>query len=215
MFRQCLAAALGRRRRLTVVAETPDLAGAILRRDEVGPDIVLAQLETPVAPPELDQLRELARTGCPVLVVSAARAVEVSQVLQAGARGYVDHTRELRELEHAIDQIYGGDGVVVVSSPEGGFLQDQGTALEHQTGLPASSLSQRELDVLRLVALGRTNSQIARELCITEHTAKGHLAKILGKLGLENRVQLAAYATRNRLAEPARAPEVVKGSSHQ
>lgn len=56
-----------------------------------------------------------------------------------------------------------------------------------------------------MVARGRTNPEIARALYITEHTVKAHLAKIFGKLGLENRVQLATYATQQGIADPSTA----------
>lgn len=64
----------------------------------------------------------------------------------------------------------------------------------------ANGLTERELDILRLVTLGRTNPEIASALFITEHTVKGHLANILGKLGVDNRVQLATFALQNGLA---------------
>jgi DNA-binding NarL/FixJ family response regulator len=207
MFRQCLAAALERRRRFHAIAHAPDLAVAIIRAQTIEPDVALVQLDSPITPAALDSVRELSKAGCAVLVVSEAQAGEVSHLLQAGARGYLDTTCELNDLERAIDQIHAGDDIIVASSPARGFQQvpdnrqvRDGVALSH------ASLTERELDVLGLVALGRTNGEIARQLCITEHTAKGHLAKILGKLGLQNRVQLAAYATQRRLTEPVQPP---------
>jgi DNA-binding NarL/FixJ family response regulator len=65
--------------------------------------------------------------------------------------------------------------------------------------LAPEALSQRELDVLRLVARGRSNKSIARDLTIAENTVKTHVSSILGKLGVESRTQAALYAGRNGL----------------
>lgn len=179
----------------------------MIRADRVGPDLVVAQLDPPIGAAELDSVRKLASAGRAVLVLSAVQAGEVSQLLKAGARGYLDDSRDLQHLEQAIDQIHAGGDIVVATAPgRAEFLPGQGEPVRNQAGLPSTSLTKRELDVLRLVALGCTNGEIARELCITEHTAKGHLAKILSKLGVNNRVQIAAYAMHNRLVEPVRLP---------
>jgi DNA-binding NarL/FixJ family response regulator len=65
---------------------------------------------------------------------------------------------------------------------------------------PHHQLSERELEILRLIAEGASNRQIAGQLYLSENTVRTHLVHILGKLGLENRVQAAAYALRNGLA---------------
>lgn len=207
MFRQCAVAALGRRRRFRVVAEAADLRTAMIRVEGAEIDVIVALLAPPIGAAELDGVRELARAGRAVLVLSAAPAGEVSQLLKAGARGYLDDSRELQHLEQAIDQIHAGGDIVVATAPgRAEYFPGGGDRVRSEVRFPAASLTGRELDVLRLVALGRTNGEIARELCITENTAKGHLAKILSKLGLHNRVQVAAYAMHNRLAEPALKP---------
>ena len=65
---------------------------------------------------------------------------------------------------------------------------------------PAADLTPRELDVLRLVARGMSNKEIARELVTSERTIKGHVSNILGKLGLADRTQAALYAVREGIA---------------
>jgi len=204
ILRQCLAAALQRRRRFQVVAEAPELAAALAHVRASNPDLAVATFDSSVTAGELAIVGELSGSGCAVLALALIEAGGVNELLQAGARGYLDNACELRDLERAIEQIHQGDGVVVATSRARDFPRKQGVA--HDGLLPHPNLTERELDVLRLVAVGRTNGEIARELCITEHTAKGHLAKILSKLGLENRVQLATYATHNRLAEPVQPP---------
>jgi DNA-binding NarL/FixJ family response regulator len=77
-------------------------------------------------------------------------------------------------------------------------------AADH-AALPAG-LSQRELEVLRLVALGQTNRQIAQTLTITEKTVEKHLSAILGKTGVDNRTEAAAFAYRRHLVTPPTEP---------
>jgi DNA-binding NarL/FixJ family response regulator len=215
MFRQCAAAALGRRRRFRIIGEAADLRAAMIRANRAEPDVVVAQIDPPIGAAELDGVRELASAGRAVLVLSAVQAGEVSQLLKAGARGYLDDSRELQHLEQAIDQIHAGGDIVVATAPgRAEFFVGQGERVRTEVAPPVARLTERELDVLRLVVLGHTNGEIARELCITEHTAKGHLAKILSKLGLNNRVQVAAYALRHRLVEPVQpAPGTLQRAS--
>jgi NarL family two-component system response regulator LiaR len=70
-----------------------------------------------------------------------------------------------------------------------------------QREIQAESLTERELDVVRLVAQGRSNQEIAQELVISEKTVKTHISNILGKLQLEDRTQLAIYAIKKGLVE--------------
>ncbi|HEY8476923.1 MAG TPA: response regulator transcription factor, partial [Chloroflexota bacterium] len=138
-----------------------------------------------------------------VLVLTANRDEAVARrLLQAGARGYLDKDCDLDDLVHAIERVRLGELVVGSVGAETVLkaLGDESPREPRPEGL-----TEREIEVLRLVAQGRTNTQIAAELCITEHTVKAHLAKILGKLGLDNRVQLAAYAMQRGLASASSA----------
>jgi NarL family two-component system response regulator LiaR len=103
------------------------------------------------------------------------------------------------EPETLVDAIY--------RAHRGEFVMEPGLAramLEDRTAghskVGDESLTPRELEVLDLVARGRSNPHIARELVITEHTVKSHLAKLMSKLGRENRVELATYATQHGMA---------------
>jgi len=111
-------------------------------------------------------------------------------MLRQGVRGYLEKSCDLEAVVHCLERVHAGE-IVIASSLTEGVPQD----FESFRAGPSSSLTRREQEVLGLVADGLTNGEIARQLCITEHTVKSHLAKILGKLRVDNRVQLATYAT--------------------
>jgi DNA-binding NarL/FixJ family response regulator len=145
-----------------------------------------------------------ARPGCGILVLTRSTdGSGVGHALQAGARGYLQKDCEPEALFEAIERVHRGELVVAPALREA-VVQDLGTGPSRRSG-PAS-LTLREIEVLRLVAQGHTNQEMARELVITQHTVKAHLAKMLGKLGLDNRVQLAAYATQHGIASPNNYP---------
>src|SRR5207249_613041 len=80
-----------------------------------------------------------------------------------------------------------------------GFLDEIGFTRGEATATPSGGLSSREVEVLRLIAAGRSNQQIADELVISINTAARHVANILGKTGAANRTEAAAYARRNAI----------------
>jgi DNA-binding NarL/FixJ family response regulator len=121
---------------------------------------------------------------------------KAAALFRAGARGYLRKDCDLEQVVGAIEQVARGE-VVVGHLVADTFLAD--ISDDGEGAAQSKVLTPRELDVLKLIATGMTNSAIAGELFITEHTVKGHLGRILDKLGLENRVQLAAYAVQARI----------------
>jgi len=124
-----------------------------------------------------------------------AGAVSVSEALRAGARAYLGKYCEPEELIRAIERVRRGE-ILVSAKPE---AMGHEAPAGRSAGPDTPPLTNRELEVIRLVAEGRTNAAIARAMCITEHTAKGYLAQILRKLALDNRVQLATFALQQGL----------------
>lgn len=197
LLRRCLVTLLGRRRDFRVVGEAATGDDALAQARVLKPDVVVVDPDVPRGGAELvsELCRELSQ--CSVVVLTGGGGSgEASRVLRAGARGYLEKTCQLEDLVRAIQRVRLGELVVAPAAA--------GAVFHHADGHPGHGAGQerltgRELEVLRLVAQGRTNPEIARELTITEHTAKGHLAKILAKLKLDNRVQLATYAMRQGL----------------
>jgi DNA-binding NarL/FixJ family response regulator len=159
------------------------------------PDIVLLDLRLP-GEDGLDGLTRMLRTHASLRVImfTAHDADEyVFAAIKAGAKGYVLKGSPGRELVSAIRQVHRGDSYL--SPSIGAMLARQVARPKRSSGL----LSPRELAVLRLVAAGQSNHQIAESLGITERTVKFHVTAVFNKLGADNRAQAVALAGRRGL----------------
>lgn len=143
-------------------------------------DVVLLDLELP----GMSGVDAVARVGKPVLVLTAyANDEQIEAVLRAGARGYLLKGAAVDEIERAIRAVAAGQTYL---DPK---VASRVIAL---SGAPR--LSPREREVLRHIAAGRSNKEIAGELEIAERTVKFHVTAIFNKLGAENRAQAVALA---------------------
>lgn len=189
---QLLATADG----IELVGTASDGQEAIDRVEEVGPDVVLMDLSMPVLD-GIEATRRIAEAHPDVHVVALTSFSDnrrILEVLRAGATGYV--------LKHAgPDELLGA----IRAAYEGGSPLDPKAArvlLDAQRVLrPAQDLSAREEEVLRLVAGGLANKQIARRLGISERTVKAHLTSVFHRLGVTDRTQAALWA-REHLPDP-------------
>jgi DNA-binding NarL/FixJ family response regulator len=147
-------------------------------------DVILLDLELP----GMSGLQAIGRLSenAAVLVLTAY-GEEVEEAIRAGAKGYLLKGASLDEIERAIATLAGG----------GSYVDPR---VASRLVAPTSQrLSDREREVLRLVARGQSNKQIATKLRISERTAKFHVTAILNKLGAENRAQAVAIAAERRL----------------
>lgn len=184
-----------------MIGEAGSGSQALAEAQALRPDLVVVEPEVPEGGPPLVADLSRGAAGCAVLVLTGGGDEgAASRALQAGARGYLVKDCAPEELVRAIERVHDGE-LVLASGAAEAVLKDLGTDPERASG--PLGLTAREGDVLGLVVQGRTNPEIARALCITEHTVKGHVARILRKLGVGNRVELAAHATRDGLATPA------------
>lgn len=180
---------------LEVVAEAPDGAEALRLVEEHRPDVVLMDLLMPVM--NGIAATQAIRTQYPdVEVVALTSVLEDTSVvgaIRAGAIGYLLKTTDADALRRAIRAAAGGQ---VQLSPEAA------ARLMREVRAPESPerLTERETDVLRLLAAGKANKEIARALEIGEKTVKTHVSNILSKLGLQSRTQAALHAARLGIA---------------
>ena len=164
-----------------------EIAGTFASAEEaigrVRADVVLLDLELP----GMSGLEAIPRFNSAVLVLTAYDTDEdVERAIRAGAKGYLLKGAAIEEIERAITAVAGGDSYI---DPR----------VASRLVAPRRRLSAREREVLRLVAGGKSNKEIAAKLRISERTAKFHVTAILNKLGAENRAQAAAIAAEKHL----------------
>ena len=180
-----------------VVGEAADGAQALARVREHAPDVVLMDINMPVMN-GVDATREIARSSplarVVVLTISDADADVIDAIL-AGACGYLLKDASIDELLRGIDAAVAGDSLM--SPVVAGKLVQRIRASTSDPGLRRAELSERELDVLRLIANGKDNATIAGALHISPKTVKNHISNILMKLQIQNRIQAAVYAVRS------------------
>jgi two-component system, NarL family, response regulator LiaR len=182
-----------------VVGEARDGAEAVVEAARLQPDVILMDLVMP----EMDGIAAIERilAGQPaarILVLTSFDADDkVFPAIRAGALGYTLKNAGPAELGHAIRQVYRGE-----SSLHPIIAQKVLQELLHPPPHPptADPLTEREMEVLRRVAHGESNQQIATALGISEATARTHVSNILSKLHLASRTQAALYALREGLA---------------
>ncbi|MFC1439910.1 response regulator transcription factor [Streptacidiphilus sp. N1-10] len=181
-----------------VLGEAGDGAEAVRLAQELGPDVVLMDLRMP-GTDGLTAITELARRGIPVRVLVLTTYDTDSYVLpaiEAGATGYLLKDAPREELLRAVRAAAAGQAVL---SPA------VAATLMNRVRTPETGpLSQRELEVLQLVAAGRTNRQAAAGLFITEATVKTHLLNIYAKLGVGDRAAAVAEGYNGGLLTPTR-----------
>jgi DNA-binding NarL/FixJ family response regulator len=181
---------------IEVVAEAADgqtAVGATLRTD---PDVVLLDLVMPGLDGVgvLARLRERDARARVIVLTSFGDDDKLFAALRAGAAGYLLKDVEPSELVRAIRSAHAGQSPL---SPAVATRIVEEVA--HGGAAAPGELTPRELDVLTLIARGRSNKVIARELGVAEKTVKTHVSHILGKLGLTDRTQAALYAVRQGL----------------
>jgi DNA-binding NarL/FixJ family response regulator len=177
---------------LAVVGEAADAEEAIARTARLRPDVLLLDVVLP-GRSGIDVLPELLRAspGTQILVLSMQDdPAYVRQAFAAGANGYLLKEAADGELVQAIHEV--ACGRRYVHPLLGARLAAAEAAAERRT--QADPLSEREHEVLRLLALGHTNQEIANLLFISIRTAETHRARIMHKLGLKSRAEIVRYA---------------------
>ncbi len=202
LFRRGIIDVLSGQDNLEVVGEAIDGLEAIQKAGETRPDVILMDLNMPHCS-GLEATQAL-RTKMPqvnILVLTVSdRESDLFAAIKFGARGYILKNTEPEALVHAIFHIAQGGAIISPLMANTLLTEFQDLQVTDDTTREADTrLSPRETDVLKLVARGSTNREIADALFISENTVKTHLSNIMEKLHLANRSQAAAYAVRRGL----------------
>jgi DNA-binding NarL/FixJ family response regulator len=180
---------------LEVVGEVENGQQAIEQAEQLRPDVVLMDMLMPV----MDGVTatERIRTELPDTEVIALTSVlddgTVINAVKAGAIGYLLKDTKGDELCRAIKAAAAGQ---VQLSPEAAARLMREVRVPD---MPATNMTEREAEVLKLIAAGKANKEIAAELSISEKTVKTHVTAILSKLGVQSRTQAALYAAKNNI----------------
>ena len=182
---------------MEVAGEAETGAQAAELAERLVPDVVLMDLVMP----ELDgveairRIREVAPSTKVIALTSFDDDEKVFPAIRAGAAGYLLKDVHPAELAEAVRKASRGEALLAPSVAARLMQEVSGERA------PAAALTDRELEVLRLIARGLPNKLIARELVVSEKTVKTHVSNILAKLHLADRTQAALYAVREGLAE--------------
>jgi two-component system, NarL family, response regulator NreC len=184
---------------LEVVGEASDGREALRLVETLHPDMVLLDITMPHEN-GIRTARRLKEKAPDLVVLFLTMHEEedlLHEALRAGAAGYVIKRAEESEILQAIHTASQGD--IYVHPAMTRALLHQPVTTEHRRGVQADPLTRRELDVLRLLAKGNTNRQIAELLGLSKRTVDNHRANLMGKLGLVSRVELVNYAEEHNL----------------
>jgi DNA-binding NarL/FixJ family response regulator len=188
---------------LEVVGEAANGEAAVKLVQAVAPDVVVMDLNMPgMSGVEATRaLSTVAPNARVVVLTISAEGDHVTEALMAGACGYLLKDAAVEEIVMGIKAAAAGDSLI--SPPIAAKLLDHLRAQDQEEPTVPEpvrpELSEREVEVLRLLAAGKDNAEIARELYISPKTVKNHISSILTKLQIENRIQAAVYAVRSGL----------------
>ncbi len=199
ILRKGIRALLGTEPDMEVVGETADGLETVALAAALRPDVILMDLVMPKMD-GIEATRQITseQPGVRILVLTSFAADDkVFPAIKAGALGYILKDSGPAELVQAIHQVHRGEPSLEPSIALK-ILQE----LSHPAQRPPTPdpLTEREMEVLRLLAQGKSNREIAEQLVITDLTVRTHVSNILGKLHLASRTQAALYALKEGLA---------------
>ncbi len=205
LVRESIAALLAIQEGITVVGTAVDGRDAVARAEALRPDVVLMDVRMPVMDgvAAVSLLRERLPLCRVVMLTTFDDEDLVVRALRAGAAGYLLKDLPARELAEAVRLAHAG-----VAQLDPAAMARMVSALDRPAPavgppgqVPAGvPLTAREVEVLRELAAGSTNREIAQRLYLSEGTVKNHVSRILGRLGLRDRLQAALYAREHHLS---------------
>ncbi len=184
-----------------IAGEAPTGAGAVRLARELRPDVIVMDITMP-GMGGVEATRAIladAPSARVLMLTISARDEEVVDALLAGACGYLLKDAEVAEIVAGVRAAAAGEAMISpsVATRLVARLREQRRAERVEATGATPPLTNRERDMLRLLAQGLENSAIAAELIISTATVKSHIAHLLDKLGLDNRVQAAVFAVRH------------------
>ncbi|GHA10734.1 response regulator [Streptomyces echinoruber] len=205
LFRRGLEIVLAAEEDIQVVGEAGDGAEAVEKAADLLPDIVLMDVRMPRRGgiEACTAIKEVAPSAKIIMLTISDEEADLYDAIKAGATGYLLKEISTDEVATAIRAV--ADGQSQISPSMASKLLTEFKSMIQRTDerrlVPAPRLTDRELEVLKLVATGMNNRDIAKELFISENTVKNHVRNILEKLQLHSRMEAVVYAMREKILE--------------
>ncbi|MGQ0434420.1 MAG: response regulator [Microthrixaceae bacterium] len=205
LFRRGLVMVLESEEGIEVVGEAEDGREALEQVEDLAPDVILMDVRMPhVSGIEATKAIAELMPGAKILMLTVSdEEDDLYDAIKAGATGYLLKEISIEEVATAIRAVVGGQSLISPSMAS--KLLTEFTSLakraDERQSVPTPRLTDRELEVLKLVAEGMSNREIAGELFISENTVKNHVRNILEKLHLHSRMEAVVYAVREKLLD--------------
>ncbi|MGD0374949.1 MAG: response regulator transcription factor [Streptosporangiaceae bacterium] len=207
LFRRGLEMVLEEEPDIELVGQASDGAEAVEKAAESLPDVVLMDIRMPRSSgiEACRAMKEAAPSAKIIILTISDEEEDLFEAIRAGASGYLLKDIPLDEVAEAVRAVHGGQSLINPSMA--GKLLTEFATLARRDGearaqeVPAPKLTDREMQVLKLVARGMNNRDIAKELFISENTVKNHVRNILEKLQIHSRMEAVMVAVREKLIE--------------
>ena len=205
LFRRGLQMVLEQEPDIEVVGEASDGAEAVSAATETLPDIVLMDVRMPRRGgiDACTVIHQTVPSAKIIMLTISDEEADLYEAIKAGAMGYLLKEISIEEVASAIRAVHGGQSLISPSMASK-LLNEFATMIKKTDGrqqVPAPRLTDREMEVLKLVAKGLNNREIAKQLFISENTVKNHIRNMLEKLQLHSRMEAVVYAVREKLLE--------------
>jgi len=201
LFRRGLEFVFAQEADIEVIGEAGDGEQGVARAAELLPDIVLLDVRMPKGTgiEACAAIKDVAPSAKIIMLTMSDEEADLYDAIKAGATGYLLKEISIDEVADAVRAVY--DGQSLISPAMASKLLNEFALMAKRTDdrrnqVPAPRLTERELEVLKLVARGLNNRDIAKELFISENTVKNHIRNILEKLQLHSRMEAVVYAVR-------------------
>jgi DNA-binding NarL/FixJ family response regulator len=205
LFRRGLEMVLQQEGDIELVGEASDGNEAVQRATELMPDVVLMDVRMPRSSGiEAAGQIKVALPHAKILMLTISdEEADLYDAIKAGASGYLLKEIPIEEEADAIRSVWAGQSRISPSMASKLLTEfaAMSKASDERPQMPAPKLTDREMEVLKLVAQGLNNRDIAKELFISENTVKNHIRNILEKLHLHSRMEAVVYAVREKLLE--------------